>query len=194
MIPFWLKLTYTAFVCFLVPIYWRSYGPKNFLWFSDIALLMTVPALWLESSLLASMMTVGALIPDLFWNLGYFARLACGRRRLLGLADYMFDRQYSLFLRSLSLFHVVLPPLLLWLIWRLGYDPRALIAQTLLAWIVLPVTYALGPEANINWVHAFGDRARRRSPLVHLALVMLFFPACLYLPTHLLLLRLFPES
>lgn len=38
MIPIWLKLAYTLFVCALVPIYWRQYGPANFLWFSDVAL------------------------------------------------------------------------------------------------------------------------------------------------------------
>ena len=52
MIPFGLKIIYTIFVCALVPIYWRQYGPANFLWFSDIALLALVPALWLENALL----------------------------------------------------------------------------------------------------------------------------------------------
>jgi len=39
LIPLGLKVVYTLFVCALVPIYWREYGPANFLWFSDIALL-----------------------------------------------------------------------------------------------------------------------------------------------------------
>jgi len=38
-IPLGLKIIYTLFVCALVPVYWRQYGPANFLWFSDIALL-----------------------------------------------------------------------------------------------------------------------------------------------------------
>jgi hypothetical protein len=60
-IPFGLKITYTVFVCALVPIYWRQYGPANFLWFSDIALLVLVPALWLENALLVSMMAVSVV-------------------------------------------------------------------------------------------------------------------------------------
>jgi len=44
-IPLGLKIIYTLFVCALAPIYWRKYGPANFLWFSDIALLVLVPAL-----------------------------------------------------------------------------------------------------------------------------------------------------
>ena len=42
-IPLWVKLGYTLFVAVLVPIYLRHYGPANFLWFSDVALLATVP-------------------------------------------------------------------------------------------------------------------------------------------------------
>ena len=52
MIPLGLKVVYTIFVCALVPIYWREYGSANFLWFSDIALLALVPALWLENAAL----------------------------------------------------------------------------------------------------------------------------------------------
>jgi hypothetical protein len=57
-IPLGLKVVYTIFVCALVPIYWREYGPANFLWFSDIALLALVPALWLENALLVSMLAI----------------------------------------------------------------------------------------------------------------------------------------
>ena len=67
MIPLWTKLLYTLFLCVLVPVYWVRWGLKNFLWFSDIALLTTAGALWLESSLLASMMLLGIALPELAW-------------------------------------------------------------------------------------------------------------------------------
>ena len=67
-----IKLFYTIFVCVLVPVYWMERGPANFLWLSDIALLAMVPALWMESRFLASMMAVGALMPELAWNLDFF--------------------------------------------------------------------------------------------------------------------------
>jgi len=60
-IPLGLKIVYTIFVCALVPIYWREYGPANFLWFSDIALLALVPALWLENALLVSMLAISVV-------------------------------------------------------------------------------------------------------------------------------------
>ena len=64
-IPLWLKIGYTAFVCVLVPIYWRHYGPGNFLWFSDACLLIAVVAIWLESSLLTSIVALAILVLDL---------------------------------------------------------------------------------------------------------------------------------
>ena len=110
MIPLWLKVGYTLFLCVIVPAYWRraDAGPLNFLWFSDIALLGTGATLWLESSLIASTMAVGVLLPELFWNAGFFGRLLTGKR-LGSLTDYMFDARASRFMRGLSLFHVILP-------------------------------------------------------------------------------------
>ena len=51
-IPLWVKLLYPAFVCALVPYYWVAYTPWNFLYFCDLALLITLAGLWLESAFL----------------------------------------------------------------------------------------------------------------------------------------------
>ncbi len=191
-LPLWIKVLYTMFVCALIPIYWVQYGAKNFLWFSDIALLASVAALWLENSLLASMMAVAVVAPELAWNVDFFGRLIFGRG-IGGLSGYMFDPKRPLYLRGLSLFHIVLPVLLVWIVHRLGYDRRAWLAQTLLACIVLPITYLLTkPGDNINWV--FGPLShpqQRLPPLLYLGLVMIIFPVAIYLPTHWVLLKLF---
>src|SRR5256885_6356171 len=97
-IPVWIKVVYTLYVAILIPIYWSRYGPANFLWFSDIALLVTVAALWLESSLLASMMTVAILLPEAAWTIGFFGRLIFGAD-MTGLAGYMFDARRKLDVR-----------------------------------------------------------------------------------------------
>ena len=191
-LPLWLKIAYTGMVLAIVPVYAATWGWRNFLWFSDIALVTIAAALWLESALLASMMALAVLLPEILWNVSYFARLLTGRRAG-ALADYMFDRGKPLYLRALSLFHVVLPPLLLWLVYRLGYDDRALAAQTVLAWIVLPLTYAVvrPQDENINWVRGLGDRQKRMPPLAFLALMLVAFPLVLYVPTHCALKLLF---
>ena len=193
MIPLWLKITYTIMTVIVVIFYYAQYGLRNFLWFSDIALLATVPALWLESSLLASMMAVGVLLPEAVWNASFFGQLLTGKHQG-GLTDYMFDAQKEpLHLRLLSLFHVVLPPLLVWMIYRLGYAEDALPAQTALAWIVLPLSYWLtDPKENVNWVFGLGSRTRRlMPPRVYVFALMIALPLCVYLPTHLLLRALF---
>jgi hypothetical protein len=188
LIPLWIKICYTLFLCVLVPVYWVHWGPRNFLWFSDIALLTTAGALWLESSLLASMMTLAIALPELAWNADFFGRLVSGRH-VLGLSTYMFDARKPRFLRALSLFHVVLPVLLSWMVHRLGYDRRAWAFQTAAALVILPVTYVLTDRAdNVNWVYGPGSTPQARiSPRAYLLVVMLFFPIVVYLPTHLLL-------
>ena len=65
--PLWLKLAYTAFMAVLVPVYWHYYGPTNFLYFCDVALILTLVGIWLESPLLISMCAVGILAPQALW-------------------------------------------------------------------------------------------------------------------------------
>src|SRR5439155_13094194 len=75
---------------------------------------------------------------------------------------------------GLSLFHIVLPVVLIWLVWRLGYDRRALLWQMVLGWLVLVLTYFLTkPQANINWVYGWGGQPQQRvPPLVYLGIMM----------------------
>lgn len=192
LIPLWVKIVLTLFLCVLVPVYWVHWGPRNFLWFSDIALLTTAAALWLESALLTSMMTLAIALPELAWNADFFGRLVSGRH-LLGLSAYMFDTAKPVYLRALSLFHVALPVLLLWTVSRLGYDRRAWALQTVVALVVLPLSHALTePADNVNWVYGPGSTPQTRiSPRLYLALLMLGFPVLVYLPTHLVLGALF---
>ena len=191
-IDLWIKIAYSVMLLVILPVYTVYWGWRNFLWFSDIALITTGVALWLENSLLASMMAVAVLLPELLWNASYFLRLIFGIR-VTDLAGYMFDAGNPRFVRALSLFHVVLPMVLVWMLHELGYDRRALIAQTLLAWVVLPFTYAVTTpqDENINWVRGLGARQTRFPPLAFLALLMIGFPLCLYLPTHYALKALF---
>jgi hypothetical protein len=186
----WIKIPYTVFVCVLVPVYWLERGPANFLWLSDIALLATVPALWLENRFLASMMAVGVLLPELAWNLDFFLRLITGYD-VIGLngTGYMFGTSYTPLFKFFSLFHVFLPTLLLWMIYRLGYDRRAVYAETLLIWVLLLVCYlATDPERNLNWVFGMGNPPQTwvSGPL-YLVLLMCLYPLLVLVPTHYIL-------
>jgi hypothetical protein len=186
-IPLWLKAVTAAFIALLVPVYWLNYGPANFLWLSDLALFATAAALVFESPILAGI-AVGVLPLELGWCVD----LLLGDR--LGLTGYMFDPAHPLYLRGLSLFHVALPPLMLWLLHRWGYDRRSLLRQLPVLWIVLGLTYALtNPADNINW--AFGPGTATQNvipPLAYLLLEMAVIPLIVLWPLDFLLRRLFP--
>lgn len=187
-IPAWITISYTFMVCVIVPVYWKEYGVTNFLWFSDIALLLMVPALWLKSPLLSSMMAVGVLPFETIWMAAFFSGGTLGH-----MADYMFDPNLSIFLRGLSLFHFPMPAAIIFMLIRFGYDKRALLAQTLLALIVIPLTYALtSPEDNINWVYGFDKAQTSLPPLLHLGLLALTMVGLVFVPMHFLLKKLFP--
>lgn len=193
-LPLWLKLVYTPFVFFLVPVYWRELGVANFLWGSDIALLVLVIGLWRESRLLISMMGIGVLIPEIAWMIDFFSHLVAGKD-VIGLeaTSYMFAKEKSLLLRSLSLFHIFLPIIILFSLNRLGYDSRAFPAQVILSWIILPISYFFtDPVKNINWVFGLTEIPQTWMPeLVYLFIVMLFFILVIFWPTHLLLRKIF---
>jgi hypothetical protein len=184
----WLTAAYSLATPIIAAVYWRSYGPANFLWLSDIALAFTLISLLSRERLLASIPAVGVLALELGWAIDF---LAGGR--LIGLAAYMFDKRLSLPLRSLSLFHLALPPTLLFLLSMFGYDKRAFVFQTLLTWVVLLISYnATDPEKNINCVFGPGDKPQHViPPPLYLALEMTALPLLVFLPTHLILLRLF---
>jgi hypothetical protein len=63
-IPLWLKLAYTAFVGMMVPVYWRTYGPTNFLYFCDVAVFLTLAGLWTGNASLVSTAAVGIVLPQ----------------------------------------------------------------------------------------------------------------------------------
>lgn len=202
-IPLALKLGYSAFMALLVPVYLRTYGPTNFLYFCDVALLLTLAGIWSENALLLSVATVGILLAQLFWLLDFAVRLVFGRGT--GMTDYMFDATRSRLLRGLSLFHGWLPILLLVLLCHTGYDARALPVWTALASVlVLVCWFAMPPPSpqrglkpvNINYVYGFSDEAPQRwmPAWAWLGVALLGFPLALYLPGHLLLRWLMPAA
>jgi len=165
-LPFWLKLAFTAYMAVLLPVYLRNYGPTNFVYFCDASLLLTLISIWTEHPLPASMAAVGVVIPQFFWCLDFGAELLGWR--VTGLTSYMFDPHRPLFLRGLSLFHGWLPFLLLYMVWRIGYDRRALKYWTIFALLLCLISFFWLPPAgavlndpklplNVNLVFGFDD-------------------------------------
>jgi hypothetical protein len=190
-IPEWFKIAYTLAVLAFIVIYWQRYGPRNFLWFSDIAFIGAVPAMWLESALISGVLACLALLPEVLWNVDYGLRLLL-RRRITGLTEYMFDPGIPRWLRGVSLFHVPLPLVLVWLVAAYGYPEVSLAVTAGTAAVILALSYLLSSrEKNINWVFGLGRFEHRLPPPVYLGLLYLGMVFVGFLPTHWLLLRLF---
>jgi hypothetical protein len=189
-LPLWLKLAYAIAVPTIALCYWHEYGPSNFLWLSEIALACTALAVLMENRLLASMSAL-VLLFEMVWATDF---LAGGH--LIGGTAYMFDSHLPLYLRGLSLFHLALPPTLLFLLYRLGYDVRAFWYQTIVTWIALVLSFLLSDSArNINWVHGLGRQPQQfLPPVAYVGLQMVVLPLLVFLPTHVVLRRSFPVT
>jgi hypothetical protein len=185
----------------LVPAYWVNYGPTNFIYFCDASLFLTLFAVWTDNALLVSMSAVGILLPQFFWCVDFGAELL--GLQLTGMTGYMFNAKYPLFLRGLSLFHGWLPFLLCYLVYRLGYDRRALKLWTGLACALCLVAFFLLPPAgailadpktprNINYVFGLDDAHPQTwmSPGLYLVVWILALFTLAYVPTHLVLSKL----
>lgn len=186
-VPLWLKIAWSVWVLAWVPLYWRQYGAQNFLYFCDLGNLLVLAGLWLESRLIFSWQACGLLLFQTLYALDLFGAVLSGRH-FIGGTEYMFDPGVPLLVRLISLFHVVMPPLLLWAIWRLGYDPRGWKYAALETWIVVPVNYSWRPQYNINWARGLFMREQHTVPgLLYLAAYLVVVPLLVYWPTHLAL-------
>ena len=186
-VPLWLKISWTIWVAVWAPVYWKHYGAQNLLYFCDLGNVFIAIALWLESPLLFSCQAVGLLLFQSLYTIDLLGALLSGRH-LIGGTEYMFDSGVPMFVRLLSLFHLVTPPLLLWAIWRLGYDQRGWKLQTLIAWVVVPINYFWRPEFDINWARGPFFREQHLVPgWIYLLGYLIVVPLVVYWPTHLAL-------
>jgi len=186
-VPLWLKIGWTLWLLVWAPIYWRQYGAQNFLFFCDIGNVLIGIGLWLESALVFSWVASGLLLFQSLYAIDLAGTLLL-ERHLIGGTEYMFDPGLSLLIRLLSLFHVVTPPLLLWAIWRLGYDARGWKFQTAMAWIVVPINHYWRPEMDVNWARGLFFREQHAIPhLAYLLIYLIAVPAFVYFPSHLFL-------
>jgi hypothetical protein len=189
-IPLWIKVLWTLAVIVWIPIYWRQYGLQNFLFFCDLGNLFIAAGLWLESPLIFSWQATGLLFFQTLYTIDLVGVLLSGRHWIGG-TEYMFDPQIATAIRLLSLFHVVVLPLLLWAIWRLGYDRRGWKCQTIVTWIVVPINYFWRPEYDVNWARGPFFREQHAVPgLVYVLAYLIIVPAVVYYPTHRFLLWL----
>lgn len=187
-VPRWLKLAFTLWILVWAPSYVVLLGAQNFFWLCNVASFLLLVALWSEHRTLMSMQWLAVALVGSLWSLDVATAALTGVHPIGG-TEYMFDPEHPPMARAMSLYHVVLPLVAGIGIARLGYARRALLWQTLLTWIVVPLTYLLTEAGrNINWVHGpFGQPQDSLNPLLYLFLLSLLWPVIVYLPVHLLM-------
>ena len=174
------------------PTYAVVWGFGNFVQLCDLAVFLTVAAIWTGNALLLSSQAVGSLVINSIWVLDVAARLITGQH-LIGGTEYMWDAQYPLWVRLLSLYHVAVPAVLLWALRRTGYDPRGWLLQAAISVPVLIASRLLDPAKNLNFTHVdpILHISFRPAPL-HMAIILFCLIAVIYWPTHRVLLRTLP--
>src|SRR5262249_6867588 len=168
-VPLWLKLAYTAFMAVLVPVYLRNYGPTNFLYFCDVALIITLVGIWIESPLLVSMCAVGIIASQTLSVIDFLSNLI--GHPLTGHRLYVHGRPFAVRSRPVAVSRLAaLPGGLSGVAARL---PRARAASLdrgcLVAGAYLPFPHAAaagrsGPNPRGHWPRAGLPRPRGAAP------------------------------
>jgi len=185
-----LRLAALAFLAVYLPAYALAYGLANFLFLCNLAVILAAVGFVTANRLLLSSQAIAILLVGAAWTLDFGSRLLLGRH-LIGGTEYMWDAQWPLFARLLSLYHVVLPLALVYALRRVGYDRRGYGLQSAIALAGVALGRLFGPQANINF--AFADPFLKRSwgpAASHLAVVWGFLVLVAYPLSHLLLERL----
>ncbi len=188
------KLRWAALLWLAVwfPTYARTWGWANFLHVCDVAVILTCAGLWWGNSLLLSSQALNAILADSLWCLDVAWHLAFGKH-LLGGTEYMWNANYPLWVRALSLFHVFVPILLVWSLRRVGYDRRGLALQAAILAALLVGSRFFGPAQNLNYAFIEPIFHRTWGPApVHLFLVWLWMVLFLYWPVHWALKKFLP--
>jgi hypothetical protein len=179
-----------AWLALYLPAYALAYGLANFLFLCNLAAILGAIGIWTCNRLLLSSQAVGILLVGAAWTADFASRLLTGNH-LIGGTEYMWDPRWPLLTRLLSLYHVVLPVVLVLALRRVGYDRRGYLLQAAIVVVAVPVGRLFGPEANINY--AFVEPLFKRTwggPLTHMAAVAGFLALVAYPLGHLLLLGL----
>jgi hypothetical protein len=159
----------------LAPAAWLDRSALALLDLRAIALILLLLALWREDALIASMGAVGMLAPPLLSAVELLAGA-----NFPGLAGQVTGAHENAHAGALALLLGAAPLLSGWIVWRLGYDRRALPASILLAWAVLPASLLLSPPPSEDWV----------SPAAWLGCLAIGVPLLVYWPAHVVLQRI----
>lgn len=176
-----------------LPTYSIVWGWANFLHLCNVAVFLSCLGFLFESPLLLSSQAVVAILGNFLWVTEFLNSLLTGHAHFGG-TEYMMDVRIPFWVRCLSLYHFVLPFLLIWGLFCLGYDRRGWKLQGTISLLVLFLSRFTLPAKNINFV--FQDPLLQKTwgnPFLHVMVIWLGLILLIYWPTHLVLDRAFTE-
>ena len=187
-IPASTRWIFTAWVVFWVAVVLANQGPQNFFWLCNIAQFIILYAIWRGDRLLFSSQAGVVILVGLVWAIDFTIAIALGGRSPTGFTAYMFDDDYSLLTRVVSLYHVGLPVFVIRLLPRMGYDDRGPWLQSAIGVLgILGSWLFTEPVRNVNVVyHPFGIELFETVELLWIGLLIVGYPLVLFFPGHFL--------
>jgi hypothetical protein len=178
-----------------VPTYAWAYGWANFLFLCNAGVILTALGLIAGNRLILSSQAIAAPVIAVSWALDAGWKLLTGDY-LFGAIAYMWDPANPPFARLLSVYHLVWPVLLYYVLRRIGYDRRGWPLQAAIAALFMLLARLLTPAAaNINFAFVAPFFDRPLGPAAqHLLLCWTALAGAGYGLTHLLCRRLFPAA
>jgi hypothetical protein len=167
-------------------VYFRQYGAQNFLFYCDLGNILITIGMWAESRFVLSWQAVSLLIFQSLYAIDLIGTFLF-RQHFIGGTEYMFDPTIPLLVRLLGLYHLAVPPLLLWLVRRLGSDPSAWKWATLETWIIVPINCFWRPQYNVNFARGIAHEQYLMPPWLYLIGYLIVVPLIIYWPTQLAL-------
>jgi hypothetical protein len=197
-VPLWFKVISTLLCGATLLFNALNYTLVDLLWFCDVAMILVIIGLWRENSLVLSLATLASIGPQFAWQIDYFYQLISDKP-LFGFTDYMFTASNPTVNYIISLFHVWMPPILIYSLYLVRYNQRALKTQSGLSLLIILLSYSLtsdmfGPAGNLNQVYGPSATAPQTwmHPWLWLFVIWLYTIVVIYVPTHFITARVFP--
>ncbi len=188
-----LRVAILAWLLAYLPTYANAYGHWHFLQLCNLSVLLSCIGFFFRSRVLLSAQALGAIGIGALWLTDVTLFLATGRY-LHGGTAYLWDEHIPWLARVLSIYHALLPLLLIAAIRRLGHHPRAFALQATIAGAVFLGTWLfLRDVENLNYMLAWPNgRVLFGHVWMHALATYALLCTVVYAPTHLILRACFP--
>ena len=125
---------------------------SQLLWFCNTVLFLLAFGLYFESSIILTAVLIGALVVQLPWLLDFLIKLLFGHY-IFGVSSYMFDYGFNSIRFYAELNHLLMIPLALYGVYKLGFHKNGWIVGTIVAIIINAGAYLFSSyKDNINCV------------------------------------------